>query len=179
MSCTSASLTQGHTPKSCKDPAGVAEILLTDYANITFPVTKTSGVVTAITMASGKQFFKYKQKAEAANWKQEATVDAKNGTKSYTQTITLDVLGLDQATQTELELLVSATTAAIVKLNDGSYWFVADDTYGLDTTADALDSGTAMNDFMGDKITISGKTKLRAASVNSALIASLLIPQSP
>lgn len=173
MACA---LTQGHTPKVCKSVAGVKEILIAELANVNLSaMAKTAGVVTTLTCATGKQFFIYKQKAETANWKQSGAADPKMGTKSQTQTITLDVLGFDQATQTELELLLSNSVVCIVKLNDGTYWLVGED-YGLDVTTMEGDSGTAMGDFMGDKITITGKTILKAASVNSGLIATLTAP---
>lgn len=170
MACA---LTQGHTPKACKTVAGVKAILLAELANVNLSaMAKTAGVVTTLTCATGKQFFTYNQKGEVANWKQAGASDPKMGTKAQTQTVTLDVLGLDQATQTELELLLGNTLVAIVKLNDGSYWLVGED-YGIDVVTDEFDSGTAMGDFIGDKITLTGKTILKAASVNSALISVL------
>lgn len=175
MACA---LTQGHTPKACKSVAGVKEILLAELANVNLSaLAKTAGVVTTLTCATGKQFFIYKQKGEIANWKQSGASDPKMGTKAQTQTITLETIGLDQATQTELELLLGNTLVAIVHMNDDSYWLVGQD-YGLDVTTDELDSGTAMGDFLGDKITLTGKTILKAASVNSALIATLTAPAS-
>ena len=47
MAC---SLTQGHTPKTCKTSAGTKSFLIAEYESVT-AITKTAGVITTITKA--------------------------------------------------------------------------------------------------------------------------------
>ena len=169
MAC---SLTQGHTPKTCKSSGGTKSFLIAEYDNVT-AITKTAGVITAITKATGKKFWKYKQKAEVANWKQTGTGDPKVGTIAYDVEATIEMVGLDQLGQTELGLLMANTVVMIAEDNDGTYWYLGED-FGMDLATDGLESGTAIGDFRGNKLSFKGRAYTRVASVSSTIIAGLL-----
>ena len=169
MAC---SLTQGHTPKTCKTSAGTKSFLIAEYESVT-SITKTAGVITTITKASGKRFFRYKQKAEVANWKQTGTGDPKVGTIAYDVEATVEMLGLDQASQTELDLLMANTVVMIAEDNDGTFWYLGED-FGMDLATDGLESGTAIGDFRGNKLSFKGRAYTRVASVSSTIITALL-----
>jgi hypothetical protein len=169
MAC---SLTQGHTPKTCKTSAGTKSFLIAEYETVT-AITKTAGVISAITKAAGKTFFRYKQKAEVAMWKQTGTGDPKVGTIAYDVEATVEMLGLDQASQTELGLLMANTVVMIAEDNDGTYWFLGED-FGMDLATDGLESGTAIGDFRGNKLSFKGRAYTRVASVSSTIISGLL-----
>ena len=169
MAC---SLTQGHTPKTCKSSGGTKSFLIAEYESVT-AITKTAGVITAITKASGKKFWKYKQKAEVANWKQTGTGDPKVGTIAYDVEATIEMVGLDQLGQTELGLLMANTVVMIAEDNDGTYWYLGED-FGMDLATDGLESGTAIGDFRGNKLSFKGRAYTRVASVSSTIIAGLL-----
>jgi hypothetical protein len=169
MAC---SLTQGHTPKTCKTSAGTKSFLIAEYESVT-AITKTAGVITTITKASGKRFFRYKQKAEVANWKQTGTGDPKVGTIAYDVEATVEMLGLDQASQTELDLLMANTVVMIAEDNDGTFWYLGED-FGMDLATDGLESGTAIGDFRGNKLSFKGRAYTRVASVSSTIITALL-----
>lgn len=169
MAC---SLTQGHTPKTCKSSGGTKSFLIAEYDNVT-AITKTAGVITAITKASGKKFWKYKQKAEVANWKQTGTGDPKVGTIAYDVEATIEMVGLDQLGQTELGLLMANTVVMIAEDNDGTYWYLGED-FGMDLATDGLESGTAIGDFRGNKLAFKGRAFTRVASVDPTIITALL-----
>ena len=169
MAC---SLTQGHTPKTCKSSGGTKSFLIAEYDNVT-AITKTAGVITAITKATGKKFWKYKQKAEVANWKQTGTGDPKVGTIAYDVEATIEMVGLDQLGQTELGLLMANTVVMIAEDNDGTYWYLGED-FGMDLATDGLESGTAIGDFRGNKLAFKGRAFTRVASVDPTIIAGLL-----
>lgn len=169
MAC---SLTQGHTPKTCKTSAGTKSFLIAEYESVT-SITKTAGVITTITKASGKRFFRYKQKAEIANWKQTGTGDPKVGTIAYDVEATVEMLGLDQTSQTELDLLMANTVVMIAEDNDGTFWYLGED-FGMDLATDGLESGTAIGDFRGNKLSFKGRAYTRVASVSSTIITALL-----
>lgn len=169
MAC---SLTQGHTPKTCKTSAGTKSFLVAEFDAVT-AITKTSGVVSAITKATGKHFFRYKQKAEVASWKQTGTSDGKVGTVAYDLEANIQLNGLDQATQTELDLLIKNTVILIAEDTDGTFWLLGED-FGMDLASDGLESGVAMGDFRGDKLQFKGRAFTRVASVDSTIITGLL-----
>lgn len=169
MAC---SLTQGHTPKTCKSSGGTKSFLIAEYDNVT-AITKTAGVITAITKATGKKFWKYKQKAEVANWKQTGTGDPKVGTIAYDVEATIEMVGLDQLGQTELGLLMANTVVMIAEDNDGTYWYLGED-FGMDLATDGLESGTAIGDFRGNKLAFKGRAFTRVASVDPTIITALL-----
>lgn len=169
MAC---SLTQGHTPKTCKTSAGTKSFLIAEYESVT-AITKTAGVITTITKATGKKFWKYKQKAEVANWKQTGTGDPKVGTIAYDVEATIEMVGLDQLGQTELGLLMANTVVMIAEDNDGTYWYLGED-FGMDLATDGLESGTAIGDFRGNKLAFKGRAFTRVASVDPTIITALL-----
>ena len=170
MACA---LTQGHTPKVCKTSAGVKSFLITEFANVT-SLTKTAGVITTITAAVGTDWFRYKQKSEVASWKQMGASDVKTGTVAYDLEANMELLGLDQATQTELDLLIRNTVLIIAEMTDGTFWFLGEN-YGMDLVSDGLESGVALGDFMGDKLQFKGRAFTRVASVSSTVISGLTI----
>ena len=170
MACA---LTQGHTPKVCKTSAGVKSFLITEFANVT-SITKTAGVITTITAAVGTDWFRYKQKSEVASFKQTGASDVKTGTVAYDLEANLELLGLDQATQTELDLLIRNTVILIAEMTDGTFWFLGEN-YGMDLVSDGLESGVALGDFMGDKLQFKGRAYTRVASVSSTVISGLTI----
>lgn len=174
MAC---SLTQGFTPKTCKTPSGTIEFMITDFANVT-AITKTSGVITAISVASGKQFWRYKQKPEVANWKETQTSDSKSGAYKYETAITFDINSLDSATKIETELLLKNAVVVIAKDSDGTYWLMGEDN-GVEFDSIGWDGGTEYISFTGAKVSGKHMGFTPVASVNSGLIAGLILPASP
>lgn len=171
------SLTQGFTPKTCKTLSGTVSVMLAELANVS-SITVSNGIATAISMASGKQFFEYKQKAEVANWKSTPTIDPKSGAYKYEAAITMDINTIDSAVVVETELLIKSTLIAITKDNDGTYWLFGKD-YGLDVSALPWDGGIEMSSFRGGKLEIKGMTAFAPIKVTDSLIAALLLPASP
>lgn len=169
MACA---LTAGKDYKACKTVAGTKAFLITEFANIT-AITKTAGVVTAMTQAGSTVFFRYKMAAQVGSWKQDTTSNKTTGTYGLTTEATMPIQGIDQATQTELGLLIKNKLMLIAEENDGTYWLLGED-FGMDVTTDALVGGTNMADFRGNTITFQGDAYTRVCEVNSGIIAGLL-----
>ena len=167
-------LTQGFTPKTCKTPSGTMEFMITDFANVT-AITKTSGVITAISMASGKQFWRYKQKPEVANWKETQTADSKSGAYKFETAITFDINSLDSATKIETELLLKNAVVVIAKDADGTYWLMGEDN-GVEFDSIGWDGGTEYSSFRGAKVSGKHMGFTPVAKVTDTLIAALILP---
>jgi len=174
MACT---LTQGFTPKTCKTPSGTIEFMITEYANVS-SITKTSGVITAISMASGKQFWRYKQKPEVANWKETQTSDSKSGAYKFETALTFDINSLDSSTKIETEILLKNAVVVIAKDADGTYWLLGEDN-GVEFDSIGWDGGTEYSSFRGAKVSGKHMGFTPVAKVNDGLIAGLILPASP
>jgi hypothetical protein len=175
MACA---LTSDLTQKVCKTPAGIKEILVTEWANITGGAagwTYTANVVTAVAMATGKEFRVHQMKAATSDFKVNMTGSGANGSYSYAYEVNGQYLGIDTATQEELELAGKNTLAVIVGLNDGTYWALGQE-YGLDMASKNFESGVALGDFMGDKVQFTGIGTIGAKKVTTDLIADLIAP---
>jgi hypothetical protein len=168
MACA---LTSGFTPKACKSVGGVKSFLIIEHAAVT-AVTKTAGVVTAITKTSPFIFREYKQKSEVAMYKETATVDGKAGTYAFDIEATLEQSSLDQATASENFLLLKNTVMIVTKDNDGTFWLLGEDN-GLDVVTVGSESGTAYGDFKGNKISFKGRAYTPMATVDPTIITGL------
>lgn len=170
MACA---LTQGYTRKVCKDPSGIAEVLVGELANIA-TYTLTANVVTAFTLATGKQMWKYVQVPGVANFKCVGKGNAKNGGFGYDITGTMQIPEMSTLAQEETELLMKNNLFVIVKLQNGDYWEYGHE-FGLDANPEG-DTGTAMDDFKGDIINFTGMATMKPKKVTSSLITTLLAP---
>lgn len=178
MACA---LTQGYTKKQCKDPSGVAEYIIGEWANVAWTdnakFALTANVVTTFTMASGKQAWSYKQVPAIAHWKQTGAGDAKTGGFGYKVEVNLQIQGIETLTQEESELLLKNTLFVVARHNDGTYWLLGHE-FGLDASNVDTDSGTEMTSFKGDIIKLVGSATIKPKKVTSGLIAALLTPAS-
>lgn len=174
MSC---SLAQGFTPKVCKTQSGTNSVLIAELANVS-NITVSNGIATAISMASGKRFFEYKQKAEVANWKATPTIDPKSGAYKWEHSVTLDLNDLTPSVIQEATTLIKTTVITIAKDNDGTYWLQGKD-YGLDVSGLPIDGGVEMSSFRGGKLELKGMSAFEPIQVTAGLIAALLLPASP
>ena len=175
MACA---LTSDLTPKACKTPSGVSELLVMEYASLTGGadgVTYTSNVVTALARVTGKKFRRYQVKAGVSDMKVNGAGSGVNGSKFYSYEVNTQILGIDTATQEELDLILANTLIVIVKLNDNTYWMVGQE-HGMDVVSENFETGVSMGDFMGDKIQLTGQGTLKAKKVDSELIVDLLTP---
>ncbi|MEI7668512.1 MAG: hypothetical protein WCJ33_00315 [Pseudomonadota bacterium] len=171
-------LTSGINALACKDGTpGVIEAYITELSNIS-SYTETAGVVTAITMASGTQFWRYQQIKESSSWTEDLVTNVQAGSIGYGQTLNLVIPKRDVAKRNELKLVAQNTLAIICKDSNGLYWFI-----GLTRGADLdngskYDSGIKLGDGNGWTLVFKGSEHDPAPSVDSAIIAALLTPAS-
>ena len=67
---------------------GIKEVYIANFADVD-SVTVTSGVITAITMASSKKFYKYAFAPNSSNLASNWKVNAENGTKYVESNLTM------------------------------------------------------------------------------------------
>lgn len=123
MSCTQ---TLSGIARDCANSlGGIVEVYIANYDDVT-AVTKTTGKVTAITMASSAKFKKYQFRPGICSMTSTGQVNKENGT-NYVQTL-LDLVfnRMETTKRVEVMALVQADAAVIVKDANGLYWYLGE-----------------------------------------------------
>lgn len=175
MSCD---LTQGFGVAACKDGSGgVIEFEISEFGSI-LDYTVTDGVITAITMAAGKQFWKYSQLKETSDWDETTEVSSTGGTIGYTQTANLMLFKRDTQKRNEIRLLAQNRLAIIVKDKSSIYWILGI-TQGCDMAKGTkYTSGKKIADDNAWSLVFTGAEHDPAFEVSADLIPALLAPAS-
>lgn len=154
---------------------GIKAVFITEYAN-TDTLTTSGGTVTAWTLETGKQFFRYDMRKETGSFTQTTTINDANGSVYYAPSVVFQLPRLQVNTLQELALLAQNDVVVIVLDNNGGYWAVGTDK-GLQMTTGSDEAGSKFGDFAGSKVTIAnGGEQYTMLSVPSALIAALITP---
>lgn len=170
MSCA---LSQGFN-FDCRDSiGGLKEVYLIEVGNIS-SVTEASGIVTAITNASGKRFWKYSLIRETSNFDQVITPNDQNGTLYYAQTLQIILNKLQASVRNEIMLLAQNNIAAVAVDNNGKGWLLGKE-QGLVLGGNS-GTGTAWADRNGSTLNFAGNEKALAPEVTSGVIATLETP---
>ena len=164
MACA---LTQGYT-LDCKDSiGGLTAVYFAPWEDLG-TVTEAAGVVTTLTMDTGKKFYKYELVKESSNFAEAVNTNVQNGTVFYTQTLEVILNKLQVNTRNEILLLAKNRLAVIVTDNNGDNWFLGQD-YGLDLTGGGSATGTAFGDRSGYTLTFTGNEKELAPKVTATI----------
>jgi len=168
MACA---LTSNYT-LDCRDSVGgLVEIYFIEEGNVE-SITEASGVVTAITKASGKVFRKYEQDQDTAFFVENLNSNVQNGSQFYQQELTMVCNKMQTATRNELLLLNKNRLIAVAKDANGAYWLLGKTRF-LHATAGNSGSGTASGDRNGYTFTYTALEPSLAPSVDSTIIAGL------
>jgi len=171
MACN---LTQGSVI-ACRDSiGGISEVLVTGLDNKQ-SITASSGIITAFTLNTGKQFWRYSLEKENGSFEEKPTVSQENGTLFYEQTVTFNLKKLGVSYRDELHILAQQRLMIIVKDNNGVYWLIGE-ANGADMTDGTGTSGKAFGDMSGYTLSFLGKEAARAQSVTASLLTALATP---
>jgi hypothetical protein len=167
MACA---LTQGNTYTACKPGmGGIKEVWLTEFDNVT-AYTVASGIVTAITMASGKLFRRYILEKEIgkADWPLTGA-----GNVSYEHKVDFSIRGLTTSIQNELKLIAQNSLIIIVKEADDTFRI-----FGITRSMDLVTAGgsTEQNaaDIKKNTLSFVGKEPNFPWEVQSSITTALL-----
>lgn len=156
----------------CKDSlGGIKAAWFIGHADVT-AVTEASGVVSAITKAAGKVFYKYQLVRNTSSLTENVTASVENGTVFYAQELTIILNKMQANTRNEILLLAKNNLMAVVEDANGKYWLLGKGN-GLDLSGGNSGSGTAQGDRNGYTLTFSGGEKELAPEVSSTIIAGL------
>jgi hypothetical protein len=131
---------------------GIKTVYIANAADVD-SVTLTSGVVTAITMASGKHFYKYAFSPNTSSLSSNWQVNADNGTKFVESDLLMVFNRMDSTKRLEIMALAQTETAIVVEDNNGNMWYLGHDYPVTINAGDGL-TGTARGDRNGYSVTL-------------------------
>jgi hypothetical protein len=173
MACTlTSSIALG-----CKDSVGgIKKMYITELENKA-TLTKTAGVVTAFTLATGKRFWVYDFEKETAETTETITTSVENGTTFYAQEAKMRINKRDTTKRNEIKLLALNRCMVIALDRNGIYWLMGEEN-GMDLMPSTSTLGKAMGDFNGFDLVLAGKETDSMAEVTGSLIATLIVAAS-
>lgn len=170
MSCA---LTTGF-PLDCRDSVGGIKSIMVAELSAKESLTASEGLISAITLAEGKQFYKYEFRKQTGNFTETIESSDENGTVFYSQELNIQLSKLEVAKRNEILLLAKNDLIVIVEDRNGNYWMLGEEN-GM-VLSGTGESGTAMGDFSGYNLIFTGAEKEPASGVSDSIIAGLLVP---
>lgn len=135
--------------------------------------TVTAGVITAITKAVGKKYFKWELQRSTAEMKEDGKISEENGTQYMEQLVDMVFNKMDTNKRNEILLLAKGVTDCIVRDSNGKYWnpgFLE----GMSCSAIGGGTGKAKGDRNGYSIQLKGEEGDFATEVSQAAVDTLL-----
>lgn len=168
MACA---LTQGYS-LDCKDSVGGIKAVWFIASDDVSSITEASGIVSAITKAGGKVFYKYELVKNTGSLTETVTASVENGTVFYAQELSIVLNKMQANTRNEILLLAKNNLIAVVQDSNSKYWLLGKEN-GIDITGGTAGTGTAQGDRNGYTLTFSGGEPALAPEVSSGIIAGL------
>lgn len=171
MAC---SISSGYAIDCRGETGGNAEVYIIDYNDVT-AVDEASGLVTGLTKASGKRFWKFEIPQATAEGKDTGAGSTENGTLFFTHEVTFPLNKRDAATRNQVLVLAKARVIIVIKEMSGRYTMYGRD-FGLWLNAPEGTSGIAGGDRNGYNLTFTGPQREPILEVSSAVGLALQTP---
>jgi hypothetical protein len=161
--------------KDCKYSfGGLSAIYLANTSDIQTYNLDSDGMITGITMVSGKTFYDFKFERGTGSFTNELQVS--NGNRYFNQSVSMTLSGLNQAKLNVMERTGLANIVAICKDRRGKAFVL-----GLNAAGDGLEasvlsanSGAAEGDMYGISVTLTGTSDEIGNEVDTSILAALL-----
>ena len=171
MACV---LTQGLL-LDCRDSfGGLKAVHIMEYDNAT-TITQTTGVVSLITKATGKRFYKYNLIAHTGEGDESLSPSRDNGTVPNKQSVKFPINKMTVAVRNEILLLAQNRLLIVLEDENGCAWLYGKD-YGLMLGASTAKTGKMLGDRNGYELHFDGDEKYLAPQVDAATLATLETP---
>ena len=156
-SCLSNYTLQGVAFDCNANLAGIRNIWLTYYddADVEGAIDYSAHTVSAVTLSTGVTWYKYSFARNSSSLNSVLTKDDANGTRYYTNTLTLVFNKLEAQKHLEAMALAAEKLVALVEDNNGKIWFLGADAY-VSGTAEEIGTGASADDRNGYNVTIEG-----------------------
>lgn len=149
-------------------------IYVTEWENVT--LTREDGVITAITLKEGEQWYEYQFAKGAAIFDSEYTFDSETGDKQFcTNNLTINFKKQDAAKRLSLVGLCNSEVFVIVKDGNGVNYLMGTEEYVSCTSATAT-TGQARTDVNQYSIILSDTSADYAPIVSDAIVDATINP---
>lgn len=137
--------------------AGIQNVWLTYYddASVEGAIDYSAHTVSAVTLDTAVTWYNYSFARNSSSLNSVLTKDDANGTRYYTNTITLVFNKLSAHKHLEAMALAAEKLVALVEDNNGKIWFLGADAY-VSGTAEEIGTGASADDRNGYNVTIEG-----------------------
>ena len=146
-------------------------VWLTNQADLGTIEYDTDGQITGITDTSGTTWYEYQPELNSASLAQ--SLQAGQVSRFVQQTLIFSVAALTQAKISTLDDLSLTTLVAIVKGNDGNWYFAGDSGSALKASALEVTSGAADTDDAVATVTLQGSNKGHSPTIDSSILAAM------
>jgi hypothetical protein len=136
--------------------AGITEAYIGYFGDFTVSVDTSAHTVDTISAATGAtsgKFQHYTFAKQTGSLTSTLTKDEANGTRYFTTEVVLQFSKMEASKHLEVEALAAEQLVAIIKDNNGKYWFVGYDGY-LSSAEGTAQSGQSYDDMNGYNITM-------------------------
>ena len=170
MSCTQT--LSGLARDCASNMGGILEVLIANFDDVT-ALTFTSGIISAITMASSAKFKKYNFAKNTGSLTSTYNLDPASGVHYVTSELLLQFNRMETTKRVELTALSLGDLVCIVKDANGKYWYLGKDE-PVNASAGDGQTGTARSDANRYSITLQDNSLEMPVEVDSTIIAGLL-----
>lgn len=160
---------------NCADAVGgISEVYIADFIDKGTPTINASGLITAWTDATN-DFYTYQVRPETAVATQTAQTNDPSGTTFYETSLSFQLSGLDSNRELENDILNKGRFLVIFKSRGVTpKYFLMGYNNGCTMKVNG-ETGTAMGDFKGYKITAAAKEETYWYEVSSSIIDAITI----
>lgn len=156
MKCLTNQTLKGIQSNCDPNLAGIAEAYIGYFGDFDVTIEASAHTVASISAATGAtsgKFYEYEFAKQTGSLTSTLTKDEANGTRYYTNAVVLQFTKLEAAKHLELQALSAEKLVAIIKDNNGKYWYVGFDGY-LSATEGTAQTGQSYDDLSGYNVTM-------------------------
>ena len=185
MACNTVTL-NGINAKCDTSAGGIKRVLIAQKDDVTIGEINAQGVITEITMATGKYFVQWLFRKNTGSYTTSLTSDPAIGTQAVTTDLNLQFTKAEATKRLEIQSAINAAAVVIVELQDkikdengnliDQYILLGKDNE-VSVTAVNMQSGTAMTDLNGFTLTFQDVSVELPHFVDASIITSLLSAQ--
>lgn len=138
--------------------AGIRKVWMTYYDDATITSAQTiesAHTITGVTLATGVSWYEYSFARNSSSLNSTLTKDDANGTRYYTNTLTLVFNKLEAQKHLEVMALAAEKLIAVVEDNNGHKWLLGYDSY-VSGVSEEVGTGASADDRNGYNVTIEG-----------------------
>lgn len=176
MNCLTNYTLQGILADCNPNLAGVQEAYIGYYGDFDVTIAESAHTISTIDAASDAatgKLYHYTFAKQTGSLTSTLTKDEANGTRYYTNTITLQFSKMEAKKHLEVEALAAEQLVAIIKDNNGKYWYVGYDGY-LSASEATAQTGQSYDDMNGYNTTMNAMSAYLPFEIDESKFSSLI-----